>query len=262
MNSAPGSGDGGAPSADGRHMTLTEQIAAELRGQIMCGRLAPAAVLPSERRMAETHGVDRVTIRRAIGMLQAEGLVQAIHGKGVFVRRAGDWPTNTHHRTITVDGDGNYVDSESTLGEWRQVESEKTSEIDAGTQLALAFGVPAGSAFYMSDRILENDAGTRIAVRVYLPATVMNELRGLRDMPYISARRVYQAARAAGMALDFNDYVSARNPTPDDAHALLIPPGIPMLTTRRIATHDGRPIVMQETHRSAEDTQLHYRPAT
>jgi hypothetical protein len=33
-----------------------------------------------------------------------------------------------------------------------------------------------------------------------------------------------------------------------------------MLVTRRLATHNGRPLIMQETHRSAEDTQ-HYKPA-
>lgn len=63
------------------------------------------------------------------------------------------------------------------------------------------------------------------------------------------------------MKLDLNDYIIARNPTPDDMSTLHIPDGVPTLITRRIATHDGKPILMQETHRSAEDTQLHYRPS-
>lgn len=60
---------------------------------------------------------------------------------------------------------------------------------------------------------------------------------------------------------EFSDYITARNPTPDDSHTLNIPPGVPMLVTRRLATHNGRPLIMQETRRSAEDTQLLYNPS-
>ncbi|GAA1685450.1 hypothetical protein GCM10009745_32430 [Kribbella yunnanensis] len=238
----------------------TELIAGILREQILSGKLTPATVLPSERTLSAEYGVNRLTVQRAIAILRNEGLVQSIHGKGVFVRRAGDWPSRTHHRTITVDGDGNYVDSESTGGEWRDIEPPNKYNTNAEGPLALAFGVVEGTPFYASDRLLENDAGTRIFVRNYLPASIAKKLRSITRKPYVSARETFKAAKAAGMKLDFNDYVAARNPTPSDAHSLRIPDGIPMLITRRITTSNGEPILMQETRRSAEDTQLHYRP--
>ena len=48
-------------------------------------------------------------------------------------------------------------------------------------------------------------------------------------------------------------------PSPDDAAALRIPGGTPMLLTRR-TTRDttGRIFAMEETRVSAEDTQLAY----
>ncbi|MEV6416098.1 GntR family transcriptional regulator [Kribbella sp. NPDC051718] len=239
---------------------FADQVAATLRDQISSGQLAPAAVLPSERHLMDEYDVSRNTVRRALEILRSEGLVQSIQGKGVFVRRSGDWPARTYPRTITIDGDGNYVDSESTANEWREIEPPTKYETNAEAPLALAFGVSQGSVFYASDRVLENEAGTRIFVRTYLPAFVTDELRKLADSPYISARQIYKTARDGGMNLEFNDYVSARNPTPEDMHSLRIPHGFPMLVTRRIATHDGKPIVMQETRRSGEDTQLHYRP--
>ncbi|MFI5729875.1 GntR family transcriptional regulator [Kribbella sp. NPDC051587] len=238
----------------------TDLIAGILRDKILSGQLPPATVLPSERTLSAEFEVNRLTVQRAIAVLRSEGLVQSIHGKGVFVRRAGDWPSRTHHRTITVDGDGNYVDSESTGGEWRDIEPPSKYDTNAEGPLALTFGVVEGTLFHASDRLLENDTGTRIFLRNYIPATVAKKLRGIARRPYISARETFKAAKAAGMALDFNDYVGARNPTPADAHSLRIPDGIPMLITRRITTHDGQPILMQETRRSAEDTQLHYRP--
>jgi GntR family transcriptional regulator len=241
-------------------MSKTEELAGVLREQILSGRLAPASVLASERQMIEEHGVSRITVRAAIAMLRSEGLVQVIPGKGAFVRRPGDWPAHVHARTITVDGHGNYVDNESSAGDWREVEPPYKYHTDADAPLALALGVAQGTDFYASDRLLENAIGTRIFIRTLLPAFVTKEIRKLARHPYISARQVYKAARDAGMELDFNDYISARNPSPKDAGRLHVPDGTPMLVTRRIATHDGRPVVMQETRRSAEDTQLHYRP--
>lgn len=238
-----------------------DRVATHIREQIRSGHLAPAAALPSERQFAEGYGVTRETIRRAIAQLRSEGLVQVLHGKGVFVRRPGDWPTHTYSRTITVDGDGNFVDSESTVGEWRDLEPPHKYQISAEAPLALAFGVAQGTVFHASDRILANNAGTRIFVRSYLPDFMATRFQDLVSDTYISARRTYAAAREAGMHLDFDDFVAARNPTPDAAELLRIPDGIPMLITRRLVTGDGSPIIMQESRRSGEETQLHYRPS-
>jgi GntR family transcriptional regulator len=248
--------NGGAESP----ASLTEMVADDLRAQIASGRLAPASVLPSEGDMAEAYDVSVTTVRRAIAQLRSEGLVQTVKGQRAFVRRSGDWPSHTHPRTITVDGNGNYVDSESAGGEWRVIEPPSKYQASADAPLSLALGIPQGTAFYASDRILENNAGTRILVRNYLPAPVAKELPGLARRRYISARQTYQTAKAAGMKLDLNDYIHARPPTPSDARSLRIPDGFHMLVTRRIASHKGRPILIQETRRSAEDTQLHYRP--
>ena len=95
-------------------VSKTEDLADVLREQILSGQLAPASVLASERQMIEAYGVSRITVRAAIAVLRSEGLVQVLPGKGAFVRRPGDWPLHVHARTITVDGDGNFVDNENS----------------------------------------------------------------------------------------------------------------------------------------------------
>lgn len=62
------------------------QLAQDLRAQIVSGRLGPGDWLPSERTLHETYGLGRHTIRRAIGVLRAEGLVTVLKGLGVVVR--------------------------------------------------------------------------------------------------------------------------------------------------------------------------------
>lgn len=64
----------------------SRKVAALLRAAIATGDLAPGDKLPSERQLAETHGVARNTAREAVRLLAESGLVSAQHGRGVFVR--------------------------------------------------------------------------------------------------------------------------------------------------------------------------------
>lgn len=62
------------------------QLADELRARIRSGDYAPGALLPSETRLSQEHEVGRGTVRRAVAMLRAEGLVDVASGRGTRVR--------------------------------------------------------------------------------------------------------------------------------------------------------------------------------
>ncbi|WKU03774.1 GntR family transcriptional regulator [Micromonospora sp. HUAS LYJ1] len=66
------------------------QLAAVLRARILNGTYPPGALLPSETRLSQEHGVGRGTVRRAVAELRAEGLVDAASGRGTRVREAAD----------------------------------------------------------------------------------------------------------------------------------------------------------------------------
>ena len=61
-------------------------IASELRAKIECGELAPGDALPSEAELTTQYGVSRGTTRQAFLELQAAGLIDAVQGKGRFVK--------------------------------------------------------------------------------------------------------------------------------------------------------------------------------
>ncbi|WP_091652159.1 GntR family transcriptional regulator [Micromonospora pallida] len=66
------------------------QLADELRARLRAGEWAPGARLPSETRLSQEHGVGRGTVRRAVAMLRAEGLVDVASGRGTRVRELVD----------------------------------------------------------------------------------------------------------------------------------------------------------------------------
>jgi GntR family transcriptional regulator len=68
------------------------QLADAVQAQIEAGELAPGAMLPGERRLAEQYRVALGTVRRAVQELRDRGLVTTTHGKGTFVVKS---PTNT-----------------------------------------------------------------------------------------------------------------------------------------------------------------------
>ncbi|MCJ1678317.1 GntR family transcriptional regulator [Streptomyces sp. APSN-46.1] len=62
-----------------------EQIMKDLQKRIREGVLPAGARLPSEAELAQTYGVARGTVRRAVRELETAGYVRAQHGVGRFV---------------------------------------------------------------------------------------------------------------------------------------------------------------------------------
>jgi len=61
------------------------QIAEGLVGQVESGELAPGDRLLPERELSEVLGVNRMTLRRALRVLEAQGLVVRRHGVGTYI---------------------------------------------------------------------------------------------------------------------------------------------------------------------------------
>ncbi|WP_194208551.1 GntR family transcriptional regulator [Superficieibacter sp. 1612_C1] len=64
------------------------QIKNAIKKQILSNTWQVGEKIPSERELAVTHGVTRVTLQKAMHMLEQEGFIERIHGKGMFVTRA------------------------------------------------------------------------------------------------------------------------------------------------------------------------------
>ncbi len=85
---------------------LYRQIARHLERDVL-NQYAPGDMLPSENEMADRFGVNRHTLRRAIDLLVADGLLERQHGRGVFViNNQIDYPLSSDTRLPKPDGHG------------------------------------------------------------------------------------------------------------------------------------------------------------
>lgn len=64
---------------------IYEQIAAQIRDQIVSGALEPGQPLPSIRALAKDLRISVITTKRAYDELEADGFLTTVAGKGCFV---------------------------------------------------------------------------------------------------------------------------------------------------------------------------------
>lgn len=64
---------------------IYEQIIAQVKQQIATGSLAPGEIIPSMRALARQLHISVITVQKAYELLQQEGFIETVQGKGTFV---------------------------------------------------------------------------------------------------------------------------------------------------------------------------------
>lgn len=67
--------------------TLSDQVCKIIKEKIRDGEWADGSRIPSENELAETFGVNRLTVRNALQKLNAMGIVETRAGEGTFVKQ-------------------------------------------------------------------------------------------------------------------------------------------------------------------------------
>ncbi|MBF6174282.1 GntR family transcriptional regulator [Nocardia blacklockiae] len=133
-------------------------IAGEYARRIRSGELPPGTQLPSYSEIASRNEVSDIVVRKALDLLQSQGLVRSVRRRGVFV---ADRPN-----LIRISPERQMEDPEVTFGN----ESESTvqvarttSRVPASEQVAELLRVPVGTEVtYIITRA--TDAGRPISI--------------------------------------------------------------------------------------------------
>lgn len=90
------------------HTPIWKSIATTLTSEIGDGQYVPGDKLPTESNLATRFGVNRHTVRRALGAMADDGLVHARRGAGVFVAQTPtDYPIGRRvrfHQSLRAAG--------------------------------------------------------------------------------------------------------------------------------------------------------------
>jgi GntR family transcriptional regulator len=248
-----------------------ERIADEIRQLIREGELAPGDRLPSETALVERYGKSLPTLRQALGLLQAEGLIEKIHGRGNFVRRPRtrvlrtnrrhQWekdrarePEATRAETGATEHDtGLVLDDLVFLAAYRETEAEQ--------DMAEAFDVPVGTP------IVERTYRTRYRaetspftlVRSYLVRKFVAANPKLLDAsnePWPGGTQ--SQLHSVGIEIArIDERVTARPPTAEEAEELGLPPGTAVLVLRKTSYDtDGRVVEVSDVTLPGDRTEL------
>ena len=64
---------------------LYEQIATQMKAQIMSGKVKPGEAIPSVRSLAKSLHISILTVQKAYAALQEDGFIETTSGKGCYV---------------------------------------------------------------------------------------------------------------------------------------------------------------------------------
>lgn len=115
---------------------LYEQVRRKILADIQSGRLAEGDFLPPEPELCAAHSISRITLRRAIGELCAEGRLIRQQGRGTVVA-----PRKVRHRLVSLSGFSETMDGLGRASSHRILEREDQVD-DGGIALRLRAGEP------------------------------------------------------------------------------------------------------------------------
>ncbi|WP_222939615.1 GntR family transcriptional regulator [Photobacterium sp. BZF1] len=154
--------------AQKQSLPLYVQIADFIKQEIERGNFKPGSILPSEKQLVEDFNVSRVTVRKAIQLLNEEGLTYSEKGKGTFIAQQ-----KLKHSFVNVVG----LTEESQLG--GQKVSNKVIDfavIDAPAAVAQKLQVAENSPVYCCSRQRLLDNRVASFETFYIPVSYLPEM--------------------------------------------------------------------------------------
>ncbi|MDJ1009675.1 MAG: GntR family transcriptional regulator [Paracoccaceae bacterium] len=214
-----------------------------LRDDISSGRYAEGDFLPGENRLAETLNVSRITVRRALEALAADGWIEKKTGAGSLV--------------LSPQGQGDKIAADfATLIPQLVAFDKKT------TARLLSFSYAKPAKIVAEALGLGSDARVQTAVRVrlsngepfsYLTTHVPEDIARNYDEADLATQPLFRLLERSGVQVEGADQsVSATLAGPDVADALDVAVGSPLLWIDRL--------VRDSSGRGVEHLSALYRP--
>jgi len=229
----PGSDLDGRSASSALRSPLYHQIYLVLREQIRSGVLRPGDILPGEHDLASDYGVSRITVKRALNELAADGLVNRARGRGTQVVETDAAPA------LSTSGEGQLEDLLS-MGLETDVAVLDFSYVPAPPEVAQALGCGAGEEVQRCVRVRALDNEPFSYLTTYIPSDIGHTF-GPEDL---TERPLLMLLEQAGVEVEAaSQTVTATLADAAVAKALEMEIGSALLKVSRVVTDkQGRPV--------------------
>lgn len=250
-----------------------ERIADDLRQRIRAGEYKSGERLPAETKLVDEYRKSLPTVRQALGVLQAEGLIEKQHGRGNVVRKPRRLVTRTNERhQWEKDRARQSLDERQQTGATERdtgltisdlVFSAEFSETEADEDLAEAFGVPVGTRLlervyrtqYREEEAPFNVARSRL---LYDMAAANPALLDAGNEPWPGGTQ--NQLHTIGIEVDrITERITARPPTFEESEELGLTAGVAVMVLRKTCLDtDGRVVEVADVTLPGDRTELEF----
>ncbi|MFE6387497.1 GntR family transcriptional regulator [Nocardiopsis dassonvillei] len=221
-------------------MTPTEEpllpsrrIANDLRDSITSGALEPGEKLPSERELAQRYGAARNTAREAMRLLADEGLVDAQHGRGVFVRAKRQlfrFGSERYSRRLREEtGLSPYRAELARQGMAARVDCTSIERVDPPGRVRERLGLADDAQVIRRENwYYADEAPVQLGI-TYIPVEIAGDTV-LANSANMGKGSLYARFEERGHVITrVREEICARMPTRDEVKGLSIPDGVPVI---------------------------------
>ncbi|MEW9921560.1 GntR family transcriptional regulator [Marimonas sp. MJW-29] len=202
-----------------------QRVYLSLRDQITGGSLSDGDSLPGEQRLAETFGVSRVTVRRALDALADDGLIERRAGSGTRVRggSAPDKPVAMNFTTL--------MPQLVEMGHSTTARLLSFSYGPAPDFVARAMDLAADEDVQIATRVRSADGTPFSHLTTYVPADIARNY----SEDDLASQPLFALLERSGVKIEeAHQSVSATLAGPEVAEALGIATGSALLSLRRV----------------------------
>lgn len=236
-----------------------QHVARDLRDRVLTGTYAPGTKMPSLQAVEAEFNVSRATSRAAYQLLISEGIVEGRFGSGYYVRSYKPIVRYGIQRLSAPASQLSIWDTDpGTAGRSLSVDQIRVTTEPPPDRVASNLSMPTGTLAVIRQRRYVLDGKPVLLATSYLPWDLAKGTAIEQDNTGHGG--VYARLTDIGQPPTwFQEDVTARMPTPDEAARLALTAGTPVLAiTRLVWGPTGRPVEVNDMVGDAGSYVLRY----
>ena len=230
--------------AHDERLPLYQRLCDEMVEKITAGEWRPDQPIPTEAELTKTYGVAIGTVRKAVDVLVAEGLLERNQGRGTFIRRPSfDASLFRFFRHLTTEG-------RRKIPEGRVLARTLTA---APEYVASALGISSKAKAIRLERLRLIDGRVVLVEEIWLPKTPFVALLDIAAKDFDNLLYPFYETHCGQVIASAKETLTVDAANAEVARRLGIDEGQPVVVIERLALgFDRKPLEWRRSHGAAD----------